>query len=453
MAAVDFAEGKVWKKILAQSIPLTLAQLVQLLYNVVDRVYLGHLEGTGGMALTGVGLTFPIITLIMAFTSLFGTGGSPLFAMERGAGDENKAQTIMSNVFSMLIVTSLVLIGICTIFEKPILYLFGASDVSYQYAHAYLSIYIIGTPFTMLTTGMNGFINAQGFPKKGMLTTIIGAVLNLILDPIFIFVFGMGVRGAALATIISQCVSAIWVLCFLIGKNALITISIKKLRPQLEIVKRVMALGAAGFIVSGTNAFVQIACNTTLHTYGGDLYVGIMTVINSVREVSSLPIGGICGGAAPVISFNYGAKKYNRVCDGIKFSATTGIIYTFLVWGLVNMIPKQLISLFTNEPDILALGVDSMKVYFFGFCFMAFQFAGQSSFQALGYAKQSIFFSLLRKAIIVVPLTFILPRLGMGVMGVFWAEPISNVIGGLASFLTMYFTVYRKLRVAANSEI
>ena len=446
MSAVDFSEGKVWKKILVQSIPLTLAQLVQLLYNVIDRVYLGHLEGTGAMALTGVGLTFPIITIIMAFTSLFGTGGSPIFAMERGAGDDDKAQTIMSNVFSMLVVTSFLLITVCFIFEKPILYLFGASDVSYKYAHEYLQIYIIGTPFTMLTTGMNGFINAQGFPKKGMFTTVIGAVMNIILDPIFIFGFGMGVRGAALATIISQLLSAIWVLTFLFGKTALVTININKLKPQFDIIKSVMALGTAGFIVSGTNAFVQIACNATLHKYGGDLYVGIMTVINSIREVVSLPIGGICGGAAPVISFNYGAKRNDRVREGIRFSATAGIIYTFLVWGLVNVIPKQLISLFTSEPDILRLGVDSMKAYFFGFCFMAFQFAGQSTFQALGYAKQSIFFSLLRKAIIVVPLTLLLPALGMGVKGVFWAEPISNVIGGLASFLTMYFTVYRKLK-------
>lgn len=255
--ANDFSKGKVWKNIVLQAVPLTLAQLVQLLYNVVDRIYIGHLPGTDGMALTGVGLTFPIVTLIAAFTSLFGMGGTPLFSMARGAGDDKRAEKILGNVFSLLLLSSVVLFVVCQIFLKPILYLFGASDASYVYAAQYLRIYLLGTAFSMLATGLNGFINAQGFPKVGMLTTIIGAVLNLILDPVFIFGFNMGVSGAAVATVISQMVSALWVLKFLTGKKVMLTIKRECLRPTFKMTKEITALGMAGFIVQATNCLVQ----------------------------------------------------------------------------------------------------------------------------------------------------------------------------------------------------
>ena len=441
----DFSKGKVWKNIVAQAIPLTLAQLVQLLYNVVDRIYIGHLEGENGMALTGIGLTFPIVTLVMAFSCLFGMGGAPLFAIARGAKEEEQAEKILGNVFTLLMSSSVVLFFVGYYFRKPILYLFGASDVSYVYADAYLSIYLFGTMFSMITTGLNGFINAQGFPKIGMLTTMIGAIMNLILDPIFIFGFDMGVRGAALATIISQMFSAIWVLRFLTGKKALLHLKKKYIRIDFALSKEIVGLGTAGFIMQGTNCLVQVVCNKTLQTYGGDIYVGVMTVLNSIREILMLPVSGITQGSQPVMGYNYGAKEWKRVKDAIKFNTLIGVSYTIFAWILVMLLPKFLFGIFTNDPEIIALGPKSLSIYFFGFFLMSLQFAGQSVFQALGFAKKAVFFSLLRKAFIVFPLTILLPMIGFGVNGVFLAEPISNAIGGLACFITMYRTVYKKL--------
>ena len=441
----DFSKGKVWKNIVAQAIPLTLAQLVQLLYNVVDRIYIGHLEGENGMALTGIGLTFPIVTLVMAFSCLFGMGGAPLFAIARGAKEEEQAEKILGNVFTLLVSSSVVLFFVGYYFRKPILYLFGASDVSYVYADAYLSIYLFGTMFSMITTGLNGFINAQGFPKIGMLTTMIGAIMNLILDPIFIFGFHMGVRGAALATIISQMFSAIWVLRFLTGKKAQLHLKKKYIRIDFSLSKEIVGLGTAGFIMQGTNCLVQVVCNKTLQTYGGDIYVGVMTVLNSIREILMLPVSGITQGSQPVMGYNYGAKEWKRVKDAIKFNTLIGVSYTIFAWILVMLLPRFLFGIFTNDPEIIALGPKSLSIYFFGFFLMSLQFAGQSVFQALGFAKKAVFFSLLRKAFIVFPLTILLPMIGFGVNGVFLAEPISNAIGGLACFITMYRTVYKKL--------
>lgn len=441
----DFSKGKVWKNIVSQAIPLTLAELVHLLYNIVDRIYIGHLNVENNMALTGIGLTFPIVTLIAAFTALYGKGGTPLFSIARGAKKEDEAEQIMGNAFSLLFVTSLILLVICYILREPILYLFGASDASYRYADEYLKIYLLGTPFAMITTGMNGFISAQGFPKTGMLTTVIGAVLNLILDPIFIFQYNMGVSGAALATVISQIFSAIWVIWFLNGKKALLTINRKYLRIRWKRTKEIVGLGASGFIVQATNSLVQIVCNVTLQGYGGDLYVGIMTVLNSVREIMSLPVSGITSGSQPVMGYNYGAKKNDRVKEAIRFTAYLGTIYTIIAWIIIMLFARPLFKLFTSDVSLLAEGPDALNIYFFGFFFMSFQFAGQTVFQALGYAKKAVFFSLLRKVVIVVPLTILLPKIGWGVNGVFWAEPISNAIGGLACFVTMWYSVYRKL--------
>lgn len=445
MNGTDFSQGKIWKNIAAQALPLTLAQLVHLLYNIVDRIYIGHLPGTGSLALTGIGLTFPITTFIAAFTSLFATGGTPLFSIARGAKEEERAHCVLGNVFCLLLISSIVIFGLCYLFRKPVLYLFGASDASYVYADAYLKISLFGTTFSMLSTGLNGFINAQGFPRIGMMTTMIGAVLNLILDPIFIFLFDMGVSGAALATVLSQMVSALWVLRFLTGKKSTFRIQrmYMKIRPGL--VKEITELGLSGFIMQATNCLVQIVCNSMLRTYGGDVYVGIMTVLNSVREILSLPISGLTSGSQPVLGFNYGAKNYERVRQGIRFTAATGMIYTFLAWMVVITAPRFFIQIFSSEQALIEPGAVALKQYFFGFFFMSFQFAGQSSFTALGRSKQAIFFSLLRKAVIVVPLTIVLPGLGLGVSGVFWAEPISNAIGGVACFVTMWLTVYRKL--------
>ena len=441
----DFSKGPVWKCIIRQAVPLTVAQLVQLLYNVVDRIYLGHMGEGNSMALTGVGLTFPVITLIMAFTALFGNGGVPLFSMARGAGDRERAGKIMGNSFCLLLISSVVLIFVGYGFSKPILFAFGASEESFVYANRYLRIYLMGTAFSMVATGMNGYINAQGFPRIGMLSIVLGAVSNIILDPIFIFGFDMGVAGAALATVISQGVSAAWVLRFLFGKQAAISLKRENMVITRPITKDIFKLGTANFIMQGTNCLVQVACNSTLQTFGGDVYVGVMTVVNSVREISMLPVMGIINGAQPVISFNYGAKEYRRVRTGIRFNTLVGSVYTLMAWLLIFFFPRFWFGIFSDDPAMTAAGIDMLKLYFFGFVFMALQFAGQSTFQALGDAKHAIFFSLLRKAIIVAPLTVLLPRMGFGVMGVFLAEPVSNVIGGTASYLTMRMTIYREL--------
>ena len=441
----DFTKGPIGKCIVAQAIPLTIAQLVQLLYNIVDRMYLGHMGDGNSIALTGVGLAFPIITLIMAFTALFGVGGVPLFGIERGKGNDDKAQDIMGNSFALLFMSSIILMVGMYVFHRPILYAFGASDDSFIYASQYLKIYLLGTIFSMITSGMNGYINAQGFPRIGMFSIIIGAVTNIILDPIFIFILDMGVAGAALATIISQLFSCCWVLKFLFSKQASIRLQLQRIKIQWEITKSIIKLGTANFIMQGTNFLVQVACNTTLQLFGGDLFVGIMTVLTSIREIFMLPVSGMVQGAQPVISFNYGAREYKRVKDGIRFNTCVGVIFTLVAWGIVLIFPKVFFGIFSDDIQMLDSGIQMMKIYFFGFAFMALQLAGQSTFQALGDAKHAIFFSLLRKAIIVVPLTLLLPRLGFGVSGVFLAEPISNVIGGIACYITMRLTIYRQL--------
>ncbi len=448
MTKVDFAKGPVWKCILSQALPLTVAQLVQLTYNIVDRIYLGHMGQGDSLALTGVGLTFPIVTLISAFSALFGNGGVPLFSMARGAGNEERARKVMGNAFALLLCAAGVLTVVGYVFAKPILFAFGASDASFVYAGAYLRIYLAGTVFSMITTGMNGYINAQGFPHIGMLSVVLGAVTNIVLDPIFIFVFDMGVAGAALATVISQSVSAVWILSFLFGRQVSIPLSRQNVKIHRDITRDICKLGTSNFIMTGTNFLVQIACNSTLQLFGGDLYIGIMTVVSSVREIFSLPVSGIIGGSQPVISFNYGAKAYARTKTGIRFNTYAGAAYTMVAWVLVLLFPKFLFGVFSDDPLLSDAGVPMLKLYFFGFVFMSFQFAGQSTFQALGDARHAIFFSLLRKAFIVVPLTLLLPRFGLGVTGVFLAEPISNVVGGLASYITMRLTAYRKLEHA-----
>lgn len=442
----DFSKGSVWGNIIAQAVPLTIAQLVQLLYNIVDRMYIGHMEGSSSLALTGIGLTFPIVMLVMAFTNLFGQGGAPLCSIARGAGDKERAENIMGNSFTMLLMAGMAITMVGYVCKRPILYAFGASDVTYVYAEQYLNIYLAGTMFLMISVGMNHYINSQGFPKIGMLSVIIGAVVNIILDPIMIFGMDLGIRGAALATVISQFVSAVWVMKFLLGKKTLLKLSLKsmKLRPKLD--KEIMGLGLTGFILQGTNGLVHVVCNATLSVYGGDLYVGINTVLGSVRDIFQLPIQGITSGCQPVLGFNYGAKEYGRVREGIRFTVLVGSFYTVVAWILIFLFPEFFIRIFNNDPELIRYGVKALHIYFFGFFMMAFQFCGQSVFTGLGKAKQAVFFSIFRKVIIVVPLTILLPQMGgLGVHGVFLAEPISNAIGGLACFTTMYFTVYRKL--------
>ena len=431
------------RNIIHMAVPMTVAQLINILYNVVDRMYLGRLPGH--LALTGLGLCLPIISILMGFANLCGMGGAPLCSIHRGRGETDEAERIMGNSFTLLLLFGLSLTGLCLAFRRPILYLFGASDLTFPYANDYLTIYILGTVFVMVGLGMNPFINSQGFSQMGMMTVTVGAVVNIVLDPVFIFGMDMGVRGAALATVISQGCSAVWVLRFLTGRRAILRLRLSALRLHAGRVKRILSLGSSGFAMSMTNSLVQVLCNATLQAWGGELYVGVMTVINSIREVISMPVQGITNGCQPVLGYNYGAGEYRRVRQGIRFTTALTMAYSLVVWLLVLLFPEFLIRIFNNEPDLIAAGIPAFRIYFATFFCMSFQFIGQSVFVGLGQSRQAVFFSLLRKAFIVAPLTLLLPALGLGVDGVFLAEPISNVVGGLACLLTMYAVVYRPL--------
>ncbi|MCT6796301.1 MATE family efflux transporter [Blautia hydrogenotrophica] len=423
------------------------AQLLNLTYNIVDRIYIGRIAGEGTLALTGVGLCFPLITLITAFSLLYGNGGAPLCAIERGKGDEKEAQMLMGNTFAMLVLTGMVLTVLGLLFYRSVLYAFGASDVTFPYAQEYIRIYLLGTIFVMIVLGMNNFLSAQGFGNMSMLTVLIGAVLNIILDPIFIFALHQGVRGAAIATIISQGCSAVWVLRFLTGSKAQLRLTRESMRLQWQRIRKIVSLGMSGFIMAFTNGLVQVACNSTLQSFGGDLYVGVMTILNSVREIFTMPVQGLTNGASPVMSFNYGEKAYGKVKAGIRFTAIVCIVYTFAAWLVVKLFPEIFIRIFNGDAALVQASTPALHIYFFGFCFMALQFSGQSVFVALGKAKKATFFSLFRKAVIVVPLTLWLPHVGnLGVLGVYWAEPISNLIGGSACFITMLATVLPELK-------
>ena len=442
-AVNDFSQGGMARNIIHMAVPMTVAQLINILYNVVDRMYLGRLPGH--LALTGLGLCLPIISILMGFANLCGMGGAPLCSIHRGRGEMDEAERIMGNSFTLLLLFGLSLTGLCLAFRRPILYLFGASDLTFPYANDYLTIYILGTVFVMVGLGMNPFINSQGFSRMGMMTVTVGAVVNIVLDPIFIFGMGMGVRGAALATVISQGCSAAWVFRFLTGRRAILRLRLSALRLHAGRVKRILSLGSSGFAMSMTNSLVQVLCNATLQAWGGELYVGVMTVINSIREVISMPVQGITNGCQPVLGYNYGAGEYRRVRQGIRFTTALTLSYSLVVWLLVLIFPEALIRIFNNEPDLIAAGIPAFRIYFATFFCMSFQFIGQSVFVGLGRSRQAVFFSLLRKAFIVAPLTLLLPALGLVVDGVFLAEPISNVVGGLACLLTMYAVVYRPL--------
>lgn len=445
MASNDFSQGKVSGNILSMALPMTLAQLINILYNIVDRVYLGHLEGIGRMSITGLGLCLPVISILIGFANLCGMGGGPLCSIYRGKGENGEAEKVMGNSFTLLLVFGAALTVIGLVFRRPILYLFGASDATFPYANDYLTVYLCGTLFVMIGLGMNPFINAQGFGRIGMMTVALGAVTNLILDPVFIFGFHMGVRGAAIATVLSQGCSAAWVLRFLTGRRAILRLRRETMSLCWDRVRRILSLGASGFVMSLTNSLVQILCNATLQRVGGDLYVGVMTVINSVREVITMPVTGVTNGCQPVLGYNYGAGLYQRVREGIRFTTGVTMAYSLGVWVLVMAIPDIFIHIFNSEAELLTAGIPAFRIYFAAFFCMAFQFIGQSVFVGLNRSKSAVFFSLLRKAFIVAPLTLLLPALGWGVDGVFWAEPISNVLGGLSCFLAMWLTVYLPL--------
>lgn len=441
----DFSQGSVMMSIMRIALPMMVAQFINVLYNIVDRIYIGRMGDGATNALTGLGVCLPIITIVMAFSNLVSTGGSPLFSISRGSGNEREAQKLLGNSFCLLIIYGIALTIFIYIFHIPILKLLGASSETLPYACDYITIYASGTIFVMLSLGLNSFINAQGFAKTGMMTVIIGAILNILLDPLFIFALDMGVKGAAAATVISQFASAVWTLRFLTGKRTLIKISLPSMKLESKRVKKITVLGLSGFIMASTNSIVSMTCNATLSVWGGDMYIAIMTIISSVRDVVQMPVLGITNGIQPVIGFNYGARLNNRVKTAIRDSAVILIGYTGIMWLIVIFFASGFFGMFTSDTNVIQTGITPLHIYFFGFVFMALQFTGQSVFTGLGKSKQSIIFSLLRKVIIVVPLTILLPY-KFGVNGVFMAEPISNIVGGTTCFVTMIFTVYKKLK-------
>jgi putative MATE family efflux protein len=450
MKQIDFKNGRTLSIILATAIPMLVAQILNLLYNIVDRIYIARIPEVGTAALGAVGLCFPIVILVTAFTNLYGSGGAPLFSMARGKGDKKEASAIQNTSFSMLLATSVPLILIGEIFGEPILRLFGASGDALVYALPYLRIYMLGTTFVMIATGMNPFINAQGFAVVGMTTVIVGAATNIVLDPIFIFVLHMGIEGAAIATVISQALSACYVLSFIYGKKISIPVRILKLSEIRKSGSRalgIVGLGTAAFIMQFTNALVQISCNNVLSDVGGDIYISIMTIVNSARQMIETPLLAITEGTSPVISYNYGAGRYDRVKKSIALMFVLELGYSVIVWLIIRVFPAKIIGIFSSDTTILLDAVPAFNLYFSTFIFMTFQHTGQVVFKSLGKKKHAIFFSLFRKAVIVVGLTYALPyAFNMGTDGVFAAEPVSNVIGGMACFITMMITTANMLK-------
>lgn len=455
MKRIDFENGTITNNILGAAIPMLAAQIFSLLYNIVDRIYIARIPGIGTTALGAVGLCFPIIVIITAFSNLFGSGGAPLFSISQGMKDSRQSQMIMHTAFSMLCISALVLMSLGMLFARPLLILFGASSSALSYAYPYLVIYLIGTLPSMIATGMNPFINAQGYATIGMLTVAIGAIANLLLDPLFIFVFGLGIRGAAIATVLSQLLSAVFVLYFL-RRKAEIKVRLLRLF-ELPSCKKyagnIISLGTAGFIMQLTNSLVSICCNHVLSVTGGDIYISVMTIISSVRQLVETPIYAMNEGASPVLSYNYGARRPKRVKKAGIAMGLMIIFYTCLMWSVIILAPHALICIFSSDPALTTAAVPALKLYFAAFIFMDLQYMGQTVFKSLNKKKQAIFFSLLRKVFIVVPLTYLLPyTFHMGTAGVFLAEPVSNVIGGTMCFITMLLTVLPELKRMEQNE-
>ena len=449
MKRIDFENGTVVGNILGAAFPMLVAQILNLLYNIVDRVYIARIPGVGTAALGAVGLCFPLIVIISAFANLFGSGGAPLFSIYRGKKDSTRAEQIMDTSFSMVCASTVVLMALGMLFARPLLVLFGASEDALVYAYPYMMLYLIGTLPSMIAVGMNPFINAQGYSTVGMLSVAIGAIANLLLDPLFIFVFGLGVRGAAVATVLSQTLSALFVLLFLTKKAELKVRLLRKeeLSGCVEDAKNIISLGTAGFIMQLTNSLVTICCNNVLSITGGDIYISVMTIVSSVRQLVETPIYAMNEGTSPILSYNYGARRPKRVR---KAGVVMGLMifgYTALMWSVIILIPEFLIRIFSSDAVLMKDAVPALKQYFAAFIFMDLQYIGQTVFKSLNKKKHAIFFSLLRKVFIVVPLTYLMPyALGMGTDGVFLAEPVSNVIGGSLCFITMLLTVLPELK-------
>ena len=442
-----FDQGTVHENIMSLARPMLLAQLVGVLYNLVDRMFIGHLPEVSAYALTGIGVVFPLITMSNAFANWSGQGGATLFSIARGEGDQRRAQLIQGNACFLQLLFSLGLMVTLSIFEAPLLNFCGVSSQTYEFAADYLRIYLLGTPFQLISLGMNPFISAQGFGRTAMFSVMIGALSNLILDPLFIFGFGLGIRGAALATVLSQLASGLWTLSFLMGKRALLKLENWGIRPHATHCREILQIGFANFVFQATTSTTQAVSNSVLLSAGGDLHVAIMTVIASLRQIFSLPTQAMTNAAKPVLSFNYGAKKYPRVIECIFWMLRRTGFINLTAGLLLCLFPAPFMRLFTASPVIIAEGVLPMRLYFCCFFFMSLQTSGQSTFTALGLAKEATFFSLLRKIILLLPLTIFLPRFPfLGVQGVYFAESLSQLIGGTACFATMWWRAGKRLQ-------
>lgn len=441
--STDLENGSIGKLLVTLAVPSIIAQIVNLLYNIVDRIFIGRMPN-GDLAMAGIGIITPIVLLVTAFSALVGFGGSPRVAIKMGQKDNDGAEEILGNSFSLVIIIGLILTAIFYIFKEPIVMAFGASENTAQYAIDYLSIYLIGTVFVQVAVGMNPYINTQGFTTIGMVTVAIGAGLNIILDPILIFGFNMGVKGAALATVTSQLVSAIFVLKFLFGNKTILKIRKKYLKLKKEVVLGTLALGIAPFIMQSTESIVLISLNNQLLKYGSDIAVSAMTIMSSMMQMIMLPMSGLTQGAQPILSYNFGAKRYDRVKKAFKLLFISCFTFTMVAVGLIELFPAFFVKIFNNSPTLVDMTSWSMRIYFAGMCLFGMQISCQQTFLSLGEAKISLFLALLRKMILLVPLIFILPAFMQdGLTAVLLAEPVADVIACLTT-TTLFYRFFKK---------
>lgn len=441
----DMGTGSVRKWMVQLAVPALVGQVINLLYNVVDRIYIGHIPEIGGLALTGVGLFTPILMMITAFAMLCGAGGAPRAAIAMGKGDKETAEKIVGNCFTVLMILA-VLLTAAFYFTAPwLLRLFGGSDATIPYALSYGRIYILGSVFVLIVMGMNTFITTQGFAKFSMLTTVIGAAINIILDPIFIFLLDMGVKGAALATVLSQAVSAIWILRFLTGKKTILKLKMQNLRLVKKIILPCLGLGISSFVMISTESILSISFTSSLQRFGGDLAVGAMTVMSSINQLVTMPLMGICQGGQPLISFNYGARKMERVKKAFYCQFGVCVAYTVAFWILLMAIPNVFSGIFTSDVLLADYTAWALKIFLAGVFSVGFQISCQQAFMALGQAKVSLLLACLRKLILLIPLIFILPLVMYNdVLAVFIAEPISDIVAATVTTIT-FFVFFRKL--------
>ena len=441
----DLGSDRIGGLLFKLALPAILAQVINLLYNLVDRMYIGHIPREGSAALTGVGVTMPVIMCISAFAALVSMGGAPRASIMMGKGKQDEAEKILGNCTTMLVVVALFLTGIIQLWGKDILMVFGASNITISYAWNYMQIYSVGTIFVQLALGLNAFINAQGFAGIGMLTVVIGAVCNIVLDPVFIFGFHMGVRGGALATILSQGVSCVWIVCFLLGKRTTLRLKLKNMAPELSVMSPCITLGVAPFIMQFTESVLNICFNTSRLKYGGDIALGAMTILSSIMQMSVLPVQGLTQGAQPIIGFNYGAKKTDRVKKTFRLLLVSCVGYTVGIWLICMLAPGLFIGIFTSSSEMVRFSKWAIRIYMACSLVMGVQMACQQTFIALGNAKTSVFLALLRKVILLIPLIYILPCcFSNKLFAVFLAEPVADVIA-VSTTALLFFREYRRL--------